>query len=183
MTLPTGKPTDAEAPAFTLIELILVMAMLMIVLAVAAPSLSNFFRGRTLDSEARRFISLARYGQSRAVAEAAPMDLWIDTRQGAYGLEAQAGYTDLDAKAADFDLERDLTIEVTDLPAKANRTMQAGLHANLPTIRFLPNGFISETSPRTVVIREKTGEAVWITQSRNRLNYEIQTNALQTALR
>src|SRR5580765_5309710 len=100
MTLPTGKPTDAEAPAFTLIELILVMAMLMIVLAVAAPSLSNFFRGRTLDSEARRFISLARYGQSRAVAEAAPMDLWIDTRQGAYGLEAQAGYTDLDAKAA-----------------------------------------------------------------------------------
>ena len=39
--------------AFTLIELILVMALLVIVMAVSAPALSNFFRGRTLDSEAR----------------------------------------------------------------------------------------------------------------------------------
>src|SRR5689334_18148384 len=53
--------------AFTLIELILVMALLAIVMAVSAPALSNFMRGRTLDSEARRFVSLTRYGQSRAV--------------------------------------------------------------------------------------------------------------------
>src|SRR6266516_1572443 len=91
MMLPTGKRIDAEMrvakAAFTLIELIVVMAMLMIVLAVAAPSLSNFFRGRTLDSEARRFVSLTRYGQSRAVSDGVPMLLWIDTRQRAYGWE------------------------------------------------------------------------------------------------
>ena len=188
MILPTGKLTGARMrsprAAFTLIELILVMAMLMIVLSVAAPSLSNFFRGRSLDSEARRFVSLTRYGQSRAVAEAAPMDLWIDTTQGGYGLEEEAGYTDLDTKAVDLDLGKDLVIELQDLPAHANRSTQKNqLHGNLPTIRFRPDGFISETSPRIVVIREKSGEAVWIIQSRNRLNYEIQTNALQTALR
>jgi len=187
MTLRTGKrgvEMRVAKAAFTLVELILVMALLMIVLAVAAPSLSNFFRGRTLDSEARRFVSLTRYGQSRAVAEAAPMDLWIDTKQAAYGLEEEAGYTDFDSKAVDLDLGKDLVIEVQDLPAQANRsTQQNQLHGNVPTIRFRPDGFISETSPRTVVIREKSGEAVWITQSRNRLNYEIQTNALQTALR
>src|SRR5207249_2115896 len=55
--------------AFTLIELILVMALLAIVLAVSAPALSTFFQGRTLDSEVRRFLSLTRYGQSRAVSE------------------------------------------------------------------------------------------------------------------
>src|SRR5882672_5216117 len=117
------RPASSTAKtAFTLIELILVMAMLMIVLAVAAPSLSNFFRGRTLDSEARRFVSLTRYGQSRAVAEAAPMDLWIDTKQGAYGLEEEAGYTDFDTKAVDLDLDKDLLIEVQDMPAQANRS-------------------------------------------------------------
>ncbi len=65
------------AGAFTLIELILVMAMLAIVISVALPSLKGFFRGRNLDSEARRFLSLTRYGQSRAVSEGVPMVLWI----------------------------------------------------------------------------------------------------------
>src|SRR5213080_192627 len=55
--------------AFTLIELILVMALLSIVLAVSAPALSSFFRGRNIDAEGRRLVSLIRYGQGRAVSE------------------------------------------------------------------------------------------------------------------
>ena len=85
MTLRTGsKRNDRGAArpsnAFTLIELILVMAMLLIVLGIAFPSLKRFFRGRNLDSEARRFLSLTQYGQSRAVSEGFPMVLWIDAR-------------------------------------------------------------------------------------------------------
>src|SRR3954471_10738870 len=72
---------------FTLIELILVMALLSVVLAVSAPALSGFFRGRSIDAEARRLVSLIRYGQSRAVSEGVPVVLWINTRQGTYGLE------------------------------------------------------------------------------------------------
>src|SRR5262245_30883815 len=61
------RPTQPASfrSAFTLIELILVMAMLLIVLGVAFPSLKGFFQGRNIDSEARRFLSLTRYGQSR----------------------------------------------------------------------------------------------------------------------
>ena len=79
MTFPTGsKPirgsgSTPRRAGFTLLELILVMATLAIVLSVAAPSLARFFRGRSLDSEARRFLTLTRYGQSRAVAEGEPM--------------------------------------------------------------------------------------------------------------
>ena len=55
-------------------------------------------------------------------------------------------------------------------------------------LRFQSDGFVGETSPQSVVIREekdgtRTDESIWITQSRNRLNYEIHTNALQNALR
>jgi prepilin-type N-terminal cleavage/methylation domain-containing protein len=56
------KPHYAGPRAFTLIELILVMALLSIVLAVSAPALSGFFRGRTADAAARRLVSLIRYG-------------------------------------------------------------------------------------------------------------------------
>ena len=54
------------------------MALLTIVISLTAPSLSRFFHGRTLDSEARRLLALTRSGQSRAVSEGMPMDLWVD---------------------------------------------------------------------------------------------------------
>ena len=109
MTLPTGNRRNDNA--FTLIELILVMAMLAIVISVALPSLKGFFRGRNLDSEARRFLSLTRYGQSRAVSEGVPMELWIDARQKAYGLQAQAGYADVDTNTVQFTLDKELQVE------------------------------------------------------------------------
>src|SRR5437773_996832 len=115
MTLRTGRIRNHEscrAPGFTLIELILVMALLLIVVGVALPSLKSFFRGRNLDSEARRFLSLTRYGQSRAVSEGVPMVLWMDPRRGAYGLQQQAGYTDGDSNAVRFVLSEDTRVEV-----------------------------------------------------------------------
>ena len=169
-------PASRETSGFTLIELILVMGMLMIVLAVAFPSLKNFFRGRDLDSEARRFLSLTRYGQSRAISEGVPMMLWIDSRQGIYGLETQTGYTDADGKAMEFELDDELTVEIPTSAATRTALSQhavAGL-GNVPAIRFQPDGFISETSPESVVIRQGPDEAIWISQSANRLNYEIQ---------
>jgi type II secretion system protein H len=186
MTFRTGnKRIRSASPlrdrGFTLIELILVMALLTIVLSVGAPALARFFRGRTLDSEARRFLSLTRYGQSRAVSEGVPMVLWIDAKQGLYGLEAEVGYLDEDRKALEFLLHEDLLVEVEQaevrpLSSQWNRPTRRA--DSLPEIRFTPDGFISETSPDAVLIREGEERAVWIAQSRNRLHYEMQTNHL-----
>src|SRR5690348_18504025 len=71
--------------AFTLIEMILVMALLVIAVSFVAPTLSGFFRGRTLTSEANQIISLMHQGQSRAVSGGVPMVLWFDTTQQKYG--------------------------------------------------------------------------------------------------
>jgi prepilin-type N-terminal cleavage/methylation domain-containing protein len=60
--------------AFTLIELILVLALLVIITSLAAPAMSNFIRGRALDSEARRLLALMHAAQSRAVSEGAADD-------------------------------------------------------------------------------------------------------------
>jgi type II secretion system protein H len=180
----SGSPLRGRG--FTLIELILVMAVLTIVLSVGAPALARFFRGRTLDSEARRFLSLTRYGQSRAVSEGVPMVLWIDAKQGFYGLKAEAGYLDDDRKAVEFLLHEDLLVEVEQvelrpLASQWNRPTRRA--DSLPEIRFTPDGFISETSPDAVLIREGEERAVWVAQSRNRLHYEIQANHLHYARR
>ena len=176
---------SAGQRAFTLIELIIVMTLLLIVVGVGFPSLRNFFHGRTLDSEARRFLTLTRYAQSRAVSEGVPMVLWVDVRERTYGLQAQAGYLDTDGKAVEYELEEDLQMEVS-TPLVRTTTMSnqrtsttATTVGNLPAIRFTPDGFIGETSPETVQFREgadRDNSAVWITQAPNRLNYEISAN-------
>jgi prepilin-type N-terminal cleavage/methylation domain-containing protein len=176
--------------AFTLIELILVMTILTIAVSLTAPSLANFFRGRTLDSEARRLLSLSRHGQSRAVSEGVPMDLWIDASQGTFGLEAEPSYEQADPNAVNLSFDKDIQVQVisgnpsaglgSDAAAfsgSMNAPSAAALkrHANLPTIRFFPDGSISETSPRVLKLSGRDGVPLSLGLSRNRLNYEIQT--------
>jgi type II secretion system protein H len=182
MMSPTGQQGSdlrrvSPGRAFTLIELMLVMTMLLIVLAVAFPSLRGFFRGRNLDSEARRVLALTRYGQSRAVAEGVPMVLWIDAKQRTFGLQAAAGYFDRDDRAVEFALDEDLRLEAT-LPMVTYTTGQwnepAPVAGSLPMIRFLPDGFISESSPEQIVLTERDNHAIAVVQSANRLSYEIQ---------
>lgn len=170
--------------AFTLIELVLVMAILIVVLSFSGASLTRFFRGRSLDSEAKRFLALTHHAQNRAVSEGLRMSLWIDEKQNKYGLEIAPGFLDdEDPDAKEFTLGRDLEIELTWPPAGAidplhplaavastiNRSSQIAL-------RFSPGEYIDETNPELITIKEKDGEAVYIAPDRNRLHYEIVTN-------
>lgn len=185
MTSRTGKIKSKTASrAFTLIELIVVMLLLVAVISMAAPRLAGFFRGRSLDSEARRLLALTREGQSRAVTQGIPMLLWLDVANRSYGLEEEPGYVDQDLKAINFSLDSNVQIEMINTNAAstllrpAAPTTSAAVnnpHRNLPTIRFLPDGSVDETSPFAVHLFDATGASLWLMQSRSRLNYEIQS--------
>jgi hypothetical protein len=166
------------------------MALLTIVISLTAPKLSRFFHGRTLDSEARRLLALTRSGQSRAVSEGLPMDLWVDAEQGTFGLEAEPSYETSDPKAVDFTLDDNLQLEVVHktvvAPVNTVSALNPGqqpsiasvprvtlVHPNLPTIRFLPDGSISETSPQELRLTDRDGTSLWLRQARDRVNYEI----------
>ena len=130
--------------AFTLIELILVLALLAIVTSLAAPSLSQFFKGRALESEARQLLSLTRAGQSRAVSTGFPMLLWVNERDHTYGLQEEGKVlggsgSDTDPKAEEFEFNGTLQIEAAD----ASLLTVNG--QSLPAIRFLPDGRYSIT--------------------------------------
>lgn len=167
------KPvTHSPRSAFTLIELILVMALLVVVMALISPTLGGFIRGRSLDSEVRRFVALTHYAQARAANEGLPMRLWVDPEQRRYGLRSeyvlsQAG---TDPREQEHELAPDLEVEVDSrswATLTGNRlALQDGWAGGLPTgtaggnrsqwvLRFTPDGAIDETSPLGVWIRHK----------------------------
>jgi Tfp pilus assembly protein FimT len=167
--------------AFTLIELILIMAVIAISASLIVPRLANFFRGRTIDSETRQIIALIHQGQSRAVSQGVPMLLWFDEKAGAYGLEEEPGFTDKDNEAVEFALDKDLQFQIPNNPSATVTTpiTASGAHANLSQIRFLPDGTIGETSPKLIRLLNRDGSAVSLTQSRDRNQYETQSTTTQ----
>src|SRR5215207_7296719 len=101
------------ARGFTLIELIFVLALLAITAVFVTASMGSFFRGRSLNFEARRLLSLTHYAQSRAVAEGVPVILWISPGDSTYGLTIQASFNDPegDTRAVKYTTESGLTRE------------------------------------------------------------------------
>src|SRR5580704_87306 len=89
----------AFASGFTLIELILVLALLVVITSIAAPAMSRFIRGRALDSEARRMVALMHAAQSRAVSEGMPIMFWVDEKGGSYGFALETSGQNGDPKA------------------------------------------------------------------------------------
>jgi prepilin-type N-terminal cleavage/methylation domain-containing protein len=192
MILPTGNKRssdrwcDPACAGFTLIELVLVMAILIVVLSMSGASLTSFFKGRTLEAEGKRFLALTRYAQNRAISEGLPMVLWMDEKERKFGLVTASGFVDTDGKSTEFTLGRDLEIEVT---WPSTTAMQNA--GNTLQMRFQPDGFLPETNPELIIIKEPKNEqagalkgaSVMIAPSRNRLYYEISTNELYTARR
>jgi prepilin-type N-terminal cleavage/methylation domain-containing protein len=168
MTLATGNPIKRRNRcAFTLVELILVMVLLVVAISIAAPKMSSFVRGRALDSEARRILAIAHEGQSRAVSEGMPMVLWIDYKNNGYGLEEETPGKDGDTKAENYTADENVQVAVMSLNGTATT------FKNLPAIRFLADGTVDENSPQMVKLTGSTGGELWLLESADRRGYEI----------
>ena len=166
-----------HASAFTLVELLLVLALLVVITSLVAPAMSNFIRARAVDSEARRLFALMHAGQSRAVSEGMPMVLWVDEKTGAYGLEAETtsktgknskNATDSDPKAETLTVDSTLQIAVLTAGSSPPTTFN-----NLPAIRFLADGTVDENSPQTLQLTDSTGISRWLIESRDHTGYAI----------
>lgn len=168
----TGQ-NNSRRRAFTLIELILVLALLVVITSIAAPAMARFIRGRALDSEARRFAALMHAGQSRAVSEGATMMLWVDEKQGSYGLQAETSGQNGDAKAEELNVDSTLQIAAVSAGAATPTTFH-----NLPAIKFSADGTVDENSPATFKLTDSAGFSRWLVLGKTRMGYEI-TDAQQ----
>ena len=167
MTLATGQ-NDFCRRAFTLIELILVMSLLVIITSLLVPPMSKFIRGRALGSESRRMFSLMHEAQGRAISEGMPMMLWLDEKGGTYGMEAETSGKDGDAKAEELTVDATLQFSVLNLSTAGQATFK-----NLPAIKFLADGTVDETSPQSVELQDGDGFVRWLVLNKLRTGYEI----------
>jgi Tfp pilus assembly protein FimT len=175
--------------AFTLIELILVMTIMVAIISLVVPRLKGFFQGRNLDNEALRFLALTRFGQSRAVNEGIPVELWVNQQTRSYGLEALSGYTETDTKPLTYKLDPSLQITLSQsskVMVRSNYWSQTRAQIGAVTrIRFQPDGFISDASPQNIYLRQVpanqaeaglqqgTISQVWIAEAPTHLEYDI----------
>jgi prepilin-type N-terminal cleavage/methylation domain-containing protein len=184
----TGARRRRAPGGFTLIELILVMAILTMAVSLSAPVLSHFFRGRSLNSEARRLVALTHVAQSRAASEGVPVDLWIDSNARTYGIETEPSYEAEDPKADQWTLDPALTIEVTAATpvqpkssswnpnqpiSTASVPKDLHRHPNLPAITFMPDGSIGPRSLQKVRLMDREEVSLWVCLSADRSYYEI----------
>jgi len=183
-SLPRGR---RAADGFTLIELILVMAILTVAVSFTAPTMARFFGGRALDSEARQLLALTRLGQGRAASEGLTMDLWLDADKGRFGLEVERSFDNNDPKAEEFELDAAIRLEIStrSTVVATNTTSRTGsislasvlksapAHPNLPAIRFQADGSIGENSPKALRLVSRDGAALWVALAKNRMSYEI----------
>lgn len=150
------------------------MALLAIAASLAAPQMASFFRGRSLDQEARRLLSLTHYAQSRAVTEGYPMLLWIDPASGQYGLEIQSGFVSEDDRAVHYETDPTISLETIASTAPApyevdsvtKETTQEG-------ILFMPDGLVDSSSLSQVILRQGDQSAIALQLMRNGLGFEL----------
>jgi Tfp pilus assembly protein FimT len=161
--------------------LIVVMLLLAIAALFVAPSMSSFIRGRSLNFEARRMLSLTHYAQSRAVAEGMPVLLWFNPANSTYGVELQGGYAAGDDRPQQFAAEPTVAFSAPTgetAPVSELEDEKLGLPEGLPVIRFNPDGFFDEVSVRRILLVQGNEHALELAQKEDLLGYELRPVAL-----
>ena len=171
MILAIGANNRPQRRAFTLIELILVMALLVVAVSMVVPHMSGFIRGRALDSEARRLAAVMHAAQARAISEGLPVMLWLDEKQDRYGIELETPGKNGDSQAQEFAADENVQLAVLNAGTGASVTFN-----NLPAIRFLADGTVDEGSPATLQLKAADGHAVWLTETSDQKGYEVRNN-------
>ena len=175
--------------AFTLIELVLVMALLVTLAAIAVPRLSRSMRGHNLDQEADCLLALTEYARDEAASQGVPMVVWIDADGGRCGVDAKPGFGPAgggdNARAHEYMLGDDVHLDPvgpgmvpaapTTSPApNANAPATSTLtHGGIIVAEFAPDGTLVPGSVASVRLADRANDALTLTQTADAYGYEI----------
>lgn len=172
-----------RATAFTLIELVLVMALLATLAAVAVPSLARSLRGHNLDAQADRLLALTEYGRDEAASQGMPTVLWIDADGGRFGVDTKPGYGSgqENAHAREYALGEDAhfdpigqgMVPSVQTPAQTNGTAPQNTHGGVTVAEFEPDGTLDPGSLPSFRLTDRAGESLTVAQTSDAYGYEI----------
>ncbi|MGN6626079.1 MAG: GspH/FimT family pseudopilin [Tepidisphaeraceae bacterium] len=136
--------------AFTLIEMVLVLVIISITLAMAAPSLRNWGEGQKLRNASDNFLAATGYARAEAVAKATPYSITIDSQANTYVVNVVTGDT---AKPVDGELGQPSTLP----PLYTIKLVSGG--APDGALMFYPD---ARTTPAVVQLTGPSGESVQV---------------------
>ena len=143
-----GRPTARRLPGFTLLELIVVLALVAVLLGLAAPSLRGFLGSRQTADAAAQVLALTQLAGTRAIAQGNVYRLNIDLQSNTYWLTMQQGgmFVDLNCEfGRRFQFPEGTTVRV-EAPAAGSP---------LSAIDFYPSG---RTEEATIELKGRQGE-------------------------
>jgi type II secretion system protein H len=153
-----------RSPGFTLVELIIVMALLAVAAAFSAPSLARSLHQRNLNGEASRLLALTEYARDEAVSQGVPMTLWVDPNGQRFGLEPKAGFEGDDTRAREFALDPDVHFEI-DRSASRNGVADA--------MEFAPDGAPASSSVDSLRLVDRFDSMITLARTSDGWSYEI----------
>jgi prepilin-type N-terminal cleavage/methylation domain-containing protein len=144
-------PRRTQPRAFTLLELVMVMVIVCVVLAAAAPSFRGIWSGRRADDAAYQLLAVANWAQSQAVTERQVYRLSIDRQTSQYVLTTQQ-------QGAFVPLGKEMG-RVFDLPEDMRLSLVRGDGSNVDHVDFYPSGRVD---PAIIEITALKGSAIRI---------------------
>ena len=164
--MPIRNDSARVSQAFTLIELILVMALLATLLALSAPTLLHAFKARDMEQEATQLLAVTEYARSEAISQGVPMSVWIDPATGSFGVRASDGFDGDDTREKIYSLNADFRFDSVEATAD-----QDG-HSVIAS--FDPEGTLdSETSIASLRIVHRNASVISLAQTEDGWGYEI----------
>lgn len=157
-----GGPPDG----FTLIELVIVMALLATFMAVVAPRLSGSLRQRNIDGEAARLVALTEYSRDEAASLGIPVVVWVDPVSRRFGVDAKTGYPADNLRRKEYALTPDVNFDNVN-----NAAGQGGRGIN--AAEFEPDGTLAPSSLNTVRLVDRFKSSVSVVQTADHDGYEI----------
>jgi prepilin-type N-terminal cleavage/methylation domain-containing protein len=154
MTSTTGPSLDRRASGgFTLLELIAVLVLISTLLAIAAPSLRGFARGRRTADSAARILSLTHLARSRAASWGCVHRLNVDAETGTYWLTVQQA-------GAFVEIETDQGRRYR-LPVGVSISLDVPSAAESPSyVQFYPDG---RCDPAVIQLADAEGQILHVT--------------------
>lgn len=135
----------STSSGYTLLELVLVLALIATALAAVAPSLSGFVKGRKTDESAMQFVALTHWARSQAVSDGTSYQINLDTQAGKWwiGVEDGDSFTDVTGPFGRvYTVGEGVQLD-TDIPmvdGKRTITFDAYGRSDVGVVRFIGNG-------------------------------------------
>ena len=144
---------DSVARAFTLLELIVVMAIISIAIAMAVPSLHGFAQGRRAGNSADQITALLQWAHTQSITRSEAYRFNLDPGAGTFWITVEKDDGTVAPPAEEFG--RTFTA-----PDGVTLSWDAPRQQDGQYIRFLPTG---RTDPSTISVTDASGKVTQIT--------------------